>query len=119
MKKADLINAICEMQSNIPRTLLSKKDFPKKTLEDLYKRLVNGQEYADCLDQDHSRKKRDKQKPKKKPVKIIEFSDSDVEEEVVEEKKQEPEKVEEELPSVSPPLVRQNAEPVREETKVK
>jgi len=117
MKKADLINSICEMQPNIPRTLLSKKDFPKKTLEDLYKRLVNGQEYADCLDQDHSRKKRDKQKPKKKPVKIIEFSDSDVEEEPekVEKKKQEPKQVEEELPSVSPPLVRQNANvPVQE-----
>lgn len=116
MKKSDLINSICEMQPNIPRTLLSKKDFPKKTLEDLYKRLVNGQEYADCLDQDHSRKKRDKQKPKKKPVKIIEFSDSDVEEEVVEKvekKKQEDVQVEEELPAPAP-LVRQNAEPVVE-----
>ena len=119
MKKADLVNSICEMQPNIPKTLLSKKEFPKAVLEQLYKRLVNGQEYADLLDEDYTRKKsrrKPKEKEKKKPVKIIEFSDSDVEEEVekVEEKKQEPVQVEEELPSVSPPLVRQNAEPVVE-----
>lgn len=91
MKKSDLIKCITQMQSNIPVALLSKTDFPKKKLEELYKRLVNGEDYKDLLDQDLTRKKSNrKSKPeKKKPVKIIEFSDSDVEEEV-EEKKQEP-----------------------------
>ena len=127
MKKSDLINAICEMNSTIPRTLLSKKEFPKKTLEDLYKRLVNGQEYADLLDEDLARKKsrrKPKEKPKKKQVKIIEFSDSDVEEEEVEEKapppKVEEHVVEEELPQTMPPLVRQNANvPVQEHVEEK
>jgi len=127
MKKSDLINAICEMNSTIPRTLLSKKEFPKKTLEDLYKRLVNGQEYADLLDEDLARKKsrrKPKEKPKKKQVKIIEFSDSDVEEEEVEEKapppKVEEPVVEEELPQTMPPLVRQNANvPVQEHVEEK
>jgi len=122
MKKSDLINAICEMNSTIPRTLLSKKEFPKTSLEALYKRLVNGEEYKDLLDEDLARKKsrrKPKEKPKKKQVKIIEFSDSDVEEEEVEEKAppakvQEP-IVEEELPKVMPRLVRQNANvPVQE-----
>jgi len=119
MKKADLINSICEMQPNIPRTLLSKKDFPKVSLENLYKRLVNGQDYADLLDEDLTRKK-SRRKPKekeKKKIKIIEFSDSDLDDEEpekVEEKKQKPEKVEEELPQAMPQLIRQNAEPVVE-----
>ena len=120
MKKSDLINAICEMQPNIPRTLLSKKEFPKTSLEALYKRLVNGEEYKDLLDEDLARKKgrrknNNNKKEKKKQV-IIEFSDSDVEEEVekVEEKKQEPIQVEE-LPQAMPQLVRQNANvPVQE-----
>ncbi len=122
MKKADLVNSICEMQPNIPKTLLSKKEFPKAILEQLYKRLVNGQEYADLLDEDYTRKKsrrKPKEKEKKKPVKIIEFSDSDVGEEPVKvEKKKEPVKVEEvvqeELLPPPAPLVRQNAEMVKE-----
>ena len=122
MKKSDLIKCIVQMQPNIPSALLSKKEFPKKTLEVLYKRLVNGEEYKDLLDEDLARKKnRRKPKEKKKEVKIIEFSESDVEdEEEVEEKKQEPVKVEEpvveeELPKVMPQLVRQNASvPVQE-----
>lgn len=123
MKKADLVNSICEMQPNIPKTLLSKKEFPKAVLEQLYKRLVNGQEYADLLDEDYTRKKsrrKPKEKEKKKPVKIIEFSDSDVEEEVekVEEKKQEPVVEEEELPQAMPQLVRQNANVVVQEAVV-
>ena len=113
MKKADLINAICEIQPNIPRTLLSKKEFAKKNLEKIYKHLVNGEDYKYLLDEDLARKKsRQKPKEKKKPV-IIEFSDSDVEEEVVE-KKQEPKKVEEEELPPPAPLVRQNAEMVQE-----
>ena len=86
MKKSDLIKCITQMQSNIPVALLSKTDFPKKKLEELYKRLVNGEKYADLLDENFSRKKSNrKSKPeKKKPVKIIEFSESDVEEEVEE-----------------------------------
>jgi len=120
MKKADLINAICEMQPNIPRTLLSKKEFAKANLEKIYKHLVNGEDYKYLLDEDLTRKKsrrknNNNKKEKKKPV-IIEFSDSDVEEEVVEEKKQEPVKVEEEeLPQVIPQLVRQKAEYVEEQ----
>ena len=121
MKKSDLIKCIVQMQPNIPSALLSKKEFPKKTLEVLYKRLVNGEEYKDLLDEDLARKKnRRKPKEKKKEVKIIEFSDSDVEEEV--EEKAPPPKVEkpiveeeEELPKVMPQLVRQNATvPVQE-----
>ena len=57
MKKTDLVNAICEMQSNIPRTLLSKKDFSKANLEALYRRLVNGEDYKDLLEHNLSRKK--------------------------------------------------------------
>ena len=112
MKKSDLINAICEIQPNIPRTLLSKKDFPKSVLMDLYKRLVNGQEYADLLDEDLTRKKsRQKPKEKKKQIKIIQFSDSDLDDEEpekVEKKNQEDVQVQEELPAPAP-LVRQNA----------
>ena len=114
MKKSDLIKCIVQMQPNIPSALLSKKEFPKKTLEVLYKRLVNGEEYKDLLDEDLARKKnRRKPKEKKKEVKIIEFSESDVEDEEVEEKapppKVEEPVVEEELPQTMPPLVRQNA----------
>jgi hypothetical protein len=120
MKKSDLIKCIVQMQPNIPSALLSKKEFPKKTLEVLYKRLVNGEEYKDLLDEDLARKKnRRKPKEKKKEVKIIEFSESDVEDEEVEEKapppKVEEPVVEEELPQAMPPLVRQNATvPVQE-----
>jgi len=125
MKKSDLINAICEMQPNIPRTLLSKKEFPKTSLESLYKRLVNGQEYSDLLDEDLTRKKsrrknnNNNKKEKKKPIKIIQFSDSDLDDEEPEkvEEKQEPLKVEE-LPQTTPQLIRQNANvPVVEEEK--
>ena len=121
MKKSDLIKCIVQMQPNIPSALLSKKEFPKKTLEVLYKRLVNGEEYKDLLDEDLARKKnRRKPKEKKKEVKIIEFSESDVEEEEEVEEKAPPPKVEEvvveeELPKVMPQLVRQNASvPVQE-----
>ena len=120
MKKSDLIKCIVQMQPNIPSALLSKKEFPKSSLENLYKRLVNGEEYKDLLDEDLARKKgRRKQKPKKKEVKIIQFSDSDIEDEEVEEKapppKVEKSVVEEELPQAMPPLVRQNATvPVQE-----
>jgi hypothetical protein len=120
MKKSDLIKCIVQMQPNIPSALLSKKEFPKKTLEVLYKRLVNGEEYKDLLDEDLARKKnRRKPKEKKKEVKIIEFSESDVEDEEVEEKappaKVEEPVVEEELPKVMPQLVRQHATvPVQE-----
>jgi len=120
MKKSDLIKCIVQMQPNIPSALLSKKEFPKKTLEVLYKRLVNGEEYKDLLDEDLARKKnRRKPKEKKKEVKIIEFSESDVEDEEVEEKAPPPKVeevvVEEELPKVMPQLVRQNASvPVQE-----
>jgi len=120
MKKSDLIKCIVQMQPNIPSALLSKKEFAKANLEALYKRLVNGEEYKDLLDEDLARKKgrrknNNNKKEKKKQV-IIEFSDSDVEEEVekVEEKKQEPIQVEE-LPQAMPQLVRQNANvPVQE-----
>ena len=121
MKKSDLIKCIVQMQPNIPSALLSKKEFPKSSLENLYKRLVNGEEYKDLLDEDLARKKgRRKQKPKKKEVKIIEFSESDVEDEEEVEEKAPPAKVEEpvveeELPKVMPQLVRQNASvPVQE-----
>ena len=121
MKKSDLIKCIVQMQPNIPSALLSKKEFPKKTLEVLYKRLVNGEEYKDLLDEDLARKKnRRKPKEKKKEVKIIEFSESDVEDEEEVEEKAPPAKVEEpvveeELPKVMPQLVRQNASvPVQE-----
>jgi len=121
MKKSDLIKCIVQMQPNIPSALLSKKEFPKKTLEVLYKRLVNGEEYKDLLDEDLARKKnRRKPKEKKKEVKIIEFSESDVEEEEEVEEKAPPPKVEEvvveeELPQAMPQLVRQNASvPVQE-----
>lgn len=121
MKKSDLIKCIVQMQPNIPSALLSKKEFPKKTLEVLYKRLVNGEEYKDLLDEDLARKKnRRKPKEKKKEVKIIEFSESDVEDEEEVEEKAPPAKVEEpvveeELPKVMPQLVRQNATvPVQE-----
>ena len=118
MKKSDLIKCIIQMQPNIPSALLSKKEFPKSSLENLYKRLVNGEEYADLLDEDLARKKgrrKQKEKPKKKQV-IIEFSDSDVEEEDEEKKVPLPKVVqEEELPQAMPPLVRQNATvPVQE-----
>jgi len=120
MKKSDLIKCIVQMQPNIPSALLSKKEFPKKTLEVLYKS-VNGEEYKDLLDEDLARKKnRRKPKEKKKEVKIIEFSESDVEEEEEVEEKAPPPKVEEvvveeELPKVMPQLVRQNASvPVQE-----
>jgi len=126
MKKSDLIKCIVQMQPNIPSALLSKKEFAKANLEALYKRLVNGEDYKDLLDEDLARKKgrrKQKEKPKKKQVKIIEFSDSDVEEEV--EEKAPPPKIqesviEEELPCVSPPLVRQNANvPVQEHVEEK
>ena len=113
MKKSDLINAICEIQPNIPRTLLSKKDFAKTNLEKIYKHLVNGEDYKYLLDEDLTRKK-SRRKPKekeKKQIKIIEFSESDLDDEEpekVEEKKQEDVQVEEELPAPAP-LVRQNA----------
>ena len=132
MKKSDLIKCIVQMQPNIPSALLSKKEFAKANLEKIYKHLVNGEDYKYLLDEDLARKKgrrKPKEKPKKKEVKIIEFSDSDVEEEV--EEKAPPSKVEEpvveeeeELPKVMPQLVRQNAtvpvqEPVVEEKKPK
>jgi len=117
MKKSDLIKCITQMQSNIPVALLSKTDFPKKKLEELYKRLVNGEKYADLLDENLSRKKSQrKSKPeKKKPVKIIEFSDSDVEEEVKE--KAPPPTVEKTVKVVEPKVVafvEQVAQPVVE-----
>lgn len=122
MKKGDIINAICELQNNIPRTLLAKKVFTKSKLEDLYRRLVNNEEYKECLSLDNFKKN----VKKKKAVRIVEFSDSDEEVEDVEEKvekviedkvkkeviedKVEKEVIdEEELPSVMPLLVRQNA----------
>ena len=122
MKKADLIKCIVQMQPNIPSALLSKKEFAKANLEKIYKHLVNGEDYKYLLDEDLARKKgrrKPKEKEKKKPVKIIEFSDSDVEEEEVEKKALPPkveEIVEEEmLPKVMPPLIRQNATvPVQE-----
>jgi len=117
MKKSDIINAICELQNNIPRTLLAKKVFTKSKLEDLYRKLVNNEEYKECLSLDNLKKN-----VKKKPVRIVEFSDSDeevedVEEKVVEDKvkkeviedKVEKEVIEEELPKEAPKLVRQNA----------
>ena len=114
MKKSDLIKCITQMQSNIPIALLSKKEFPKKSVEELYKRLVNGQDYKDLLDENLSRKKpnRKSKSEKKKPVKIIEFSESDVEEEV-EENKAPPSTVDESV-KVNEPKVVAFVEPVVE-----
>jgi hypothetical protein len=112
MKKSDLIKCITQMQSNIPVALLSKTDFPKKKLEELYKRLVNGEKYADLLDENFSRKKSNrKSKPeKKKPVKIIEFS-SDSEQDDTEETKAQPPTVEKPV-KVEEPKVVSFVEPV-------
>ena len=122
MKKGDIINAICELQNNIPRTLLAKKVFTKSKLEDLYRRLINNEEYKECLSLDNLKKN----VKKKKAVRIVEFSDSDEEVEDVEEKvekvnEDKVEKVnedkvenvvidEDELPKEAPKLVRQNAD---------
>ena len=140
MKKIDIINAICELQNNIPRTLLAKKVFTKSKLEDLYRRLINNEEYKECLSLDNLKKN----VKKKKPVRIVEFSDSDEEVEDVEEKvekviedkvekvnedkvenviedKVEKEVIDEddELPSVMPLLVRQNANVPQKINKIK